>query len=676
MKLSAQWRVGVLAVGTALITLILLAYSVAYMNESYAQCPIGNEGVLVLSTPVDVTGPVPLTDGWAFYPGQLLTPAQAADAKNPMYVRVDKRGGWNGYEKDGHPLGGAGWGTYRLNVRTHAADTYFALECSAIYSAARVYMNGVLVFESGMPSPDRALAAEQLIPLRASFCVTGEEFTIVIQAYNQTGAYGGLYYPPLLGTTAQMEARHMRDILRDAISVTALLFMAGCAALVYVRQTNRRELPAFVLFCLSMAVYMAAHGKLFLLPAARVFGSFLLNFTWLCVLCLALAYFRACCLPAMDGEQNRFFRALFSRKLLLGIFALLALYGLFIGLMPKAQPPDHVTVYLFGELALLMGYALLILWRCALRDPRRITLPFLGCVIFTISCVYELLNPVRCLPNWQAYAFFGALCMGALLLWQFSSGYGSAVRDVTQLTLTDETRLRALCEIAHDLRAPLASVRGYAELLQPGLQENPQQARMMEKLLERLCELDRITGELAELSRLRGASIPFVYADTDLGAFLDEVYAFYADEAQRRCRTLSRKHNLHGVHVQADMNRLWHVMSNLVSNAFAYTKDGGVIAIDGYLLKKNAVVIVHDDGVGMSAAMAERAFEQFYRAEKQPDGLKGLGLGLYIVKNIVEAHGGRVWMDTREGGGCAVHFTLPCSFVSPQGESLSSVPFL
>ena len=230
------------------------------------------------------------------------------------------------------------------------------------------------------------------------------------------------------------------------------------------------------------------------------------------------------------------------------------------------------------------------------------------------------------------------------------------MRRARQLEEEKEQRERFIAMVTHDLRNTITILRGYAQLLRPSTklgEEQRQQAIARVEEQSRL--LERMVSDLGDVSRIATGRFEMRRVATDLAALAREV------AAERQLTT-----GVHKLVVEApdslagvwDRDRLRQVLGNLLDNAIRYSPAGGEIRLGVRRLADTAEVSVADQGPGMSREELERVFEPFVRGT-QAQAREGLGLGLYIAKAIVEAHGGRIWAESEVGKGSKFTFTLP-----------------
>jgi signal transduction histidine kinase len=173
-------------------------------------------------------------------------------------------------------------------------------------------------------------------------------------------------------------------------------------------------------------------------------------------------------------------------------------------------------------------------------------------------------------------------------------------------------------------------------------------------------EADRLAAlidDLLDASRLQAGGLALNRSEVSLDALSRRVV--------ERFRTQSDRHSFEVRFpssfplLQADEMRLTQVLTNLLSNAVKYSPDGGTIRLQGSLRPGEAVVCVADKGPGIDPADAPHVFDRFYRSTSAASRTKGAGLGLFLAKSVVEAHGGRIWLDTGRDRGARICFSLP-----------------
>jgi two-component system sensor histidine kinase KdpD len=234
-------------------------------------------------------------------------------------------------------------------------------------------------------------------------------------------------------------------------------------------------------------------------------------------------------------------------------------------------------------------------------------------------------------------------------------------REATEaevLRRTDELRKALLNAVSHDLRTPLSSIMASAgSLRQDDVSWTEDQRREFAEAIENEAQrLNRLVGNLLDLSRIEAGSIRPEKSWYDLGSLIHEVAG--------RLRSVTAGHKLtinvpDGLQpVLFDYVEIDQVLSNLIENAVKYTPAGTEICVSARAAGNQVEVEVADRGAGIPEATLPRLFDAFYRASDS--GLaKGSGLGLAVAKGLVEAHGGSIRIENREGGGTRFVFTLP-----------------
>jgi two-component system phosphate regulon sensor histidine kinase PhoR len=233
------------------------------------------------------------------------------------------------------------------------------------------------------------------------------------------------------------------------------------------------------------------------------------------------------------------------------------------------------------------------------------------------------------------------------------------VQDLTRLRRLETVRRDFISNVSHELRTPLASLKALTETLQDGALDDPPAARRFLSRIE--TEVDALTqmaAELLELSRIESGQVPLqlqkMSPERLLRAGADRMKA-QADRAEIRLRVEVPEAL---PEILADAVRLEQVLVNLIHNALKFTPPGGEITLTAAPGGQFVRFSVQDTGSGIPADDLPRIFERFYRVERSRTG-GGAGLGLSIAKHLIEAHGGKIWVESREGEGSTFCFTIP-----------------
>lgn len=214
--------------------------------------------------------------------------------------------------------------------------------------------------------------------------------------------------------------------------------------------------------------------------------------------------------------------------------------------------------------------------------------------------------------------------------------------------------------VSHDLKTPLAAISGYAEEIYDGIASTPAQIHQFTgQMLKKVRLLTKLIDDILEETQVQIGELTFVFEEVYAKPFFEDVceelsldtarfnIAFSADEIPDVLITIDRK-------------RITQVMQNLISNSIKYKKRNGLISIHFNVEGSNLIICVKDNGRGIAASDLPFIFNRFYRGDAaRTQDIPGSGLGLCIVKNIVERHGGHIECDSVLGNGTAMCFSLP-----------------
>ncbi|MGD0173930.1 MAG: ATP-binding protein [Anaerolineales bacterium] len=233
------------------------------------------------------------------------------------------------------------------------------------------------------------------------------------------------------------------------------------------------------------------------------------------------------------------------------------------------------------------------------------------------------------------------------------------MRDLTRFREADELKDTFISIISHELKTPVALIKGYAGTLRrEDAQWDPSVVKDSLAVIEE--EADRLTSlidDLLDASRLQAGGLTPNLCEVDLPKLAGRV----AERLGRQFpdRVITANFPAEFPEINADEERIGQVISNLISNAVKYSPAGTPVEILGRAAADQVTVTVADKGYGIEAEDAPHVFERFYRGPSAAKRTKGAGLGLYLAKAVVESHGGRIWIESQPGKGTRVSFTLP-----------------
>ena len=233
------------------------------------------------------------------------------------------------------------------------------------------------------------------------------------------------------------------------------------------------------------------------------------------------------------------------------------------------------------------------------------------------------------------------------------------IRDITRFREADELKSTFISVVSHELKTPVALIKGYTSTLRRS--DAAWDKDMVQDSLAIIeDEADRLTTmieNLLDASRLEAGGLRLHFTDVNLPALVNRLAERFQTQAGRAHLRTNFPDEF--PFVLADEDRIAQVISNLISNALKYGPEDGEVLISGRLQPGEVVVCVADHGPGIAPGDVPHVFDRFYRADQASRTTKGAGLGLYLSRAVVEAHGGRIWVESPNSEGTRICFSLP-----------------
>ncbi|SDK22454.1 cell wall metabolism sensor histidine kinase WalK [Sediminibacillus albus] len=239
-------------------------------------------------------------------------------------------------------------------------------------------------------------------------------------------------------------------------------------------------------------------------------------------------------------------------------------------------------------------------------------------------------------------------------------GFITVISDVTEQEKVEKERREFVSNVSHELRTPLTTMRSYLEALTDGAWEDKEIApKFLDVTQNETDRMIRLVNDLLQLSKMDNKTTDLYMERVNFITFFHNIIdRFEMNKADDII--LNRQLPNSESYVWIDKDKMTQVIDNIISNAIKYSPGGGTLTFNAAKNRNKLTVSVSDEGMGIAQEKVDKIFDRFYRADKaRSRNLGGTGLGLAIAKEIIEAHHGQIWAESKEGKGTTVYFTLP-----------------
>jgi signal transduction histidine kinase len=238
-------------------------------------------------------------------------------------------------------------------------------------------------------------------------------------------------------------------------------------------------------------------------------------------------------------------------------------------------------------------------------------------------------------------------------------GWVIVTHDVTPFKETDKLKNELLATTSHDLKNPLSTIMGYADLISMTNKLNDQGQEYMRRVHGAVAHMRQLIDDLLDMARIE-SGITLRYTDVNMRYLLDSLVLSFKPQLKEKSMTLELNIPPDLPPIAADEGRLSQILTNLIGNAIKYTPPEGHVWVRAETSDDMVQIVIQDDGLGISPEDQAQVFARFYRVRTaETEAIDGTGLGLAIVKSLVELHGGRVSLESHLGKGSTFHVTLP-----------------
>jgi PAS domain S-box-containing protein len=239
------------------------------------------------------------------------------------------------------------------------------------------------------------------------------------------------------------------------------------------------------------------------------------------------------------------------------------------------------------------------------------------------------------------------------------SGIVTIIHDVTHEREVDRMKTEFISTAAHELRTPLTSIQGFSEiLLTKKSLKAEEQTKFLNYINGQAVGLGKIINDLLNVSRIESGRGFMLHKEPCFpGEMIEQIIPYFREN--NTSHSFETKLPSSKIELFVDKEKMGQVLKNLLSNAVKYSPGGGGITLSIENSEDSVIVSIQDQGIGMSSEQVEKIFDKFYRADASNTAIEGTGLGMTIVRYIIEAHEGAIWIESEPGRGTTVYFKIP-----------------
>ncbi|TLQ05096.1 cell wall metabolism sensor histidine kinase WalK [Pediococcus stilesii] len=248
----------------------------------------------------------------------------------------------------------------------------------------------------------------------------------------------------------------------------------------------------------------------------------------------------------------------------------------------------------------------------------------------------------------------------------FISGLVCVLHDVTEQQKIDQDRKQFVSNVSHELRTPLTSMKSYIEALVEGAWKDPDVAPNFLKVTqEETDRMMRMINDLLNLSRMDSGTAKLELEYVNLNELFNHILDRFDmilknNDEHDKSYSIKRDFTRRDIWVEIDTDKIQQVLDNIMNNAIKYSPDGSVITCRLLETHNHVIMSITDQGLGIPKDAISHVFDRFYRVDKARSRAQGgTGLGLAISKEVIQMHGGRIWVESREGEGSTFYISLP-----------------
>ncbi|MEN6350080.1 MAG: ATP-binding protein [Syntrophomonas sp.] len=614
-------------------------------------------------------GLINLSGDWDFYWQKLLGYDDLNDNNTKPDLPAEVPRVWNTYKINGQNLPGFGYATYRLEIKNAPAGQELAIRMSTVSTAYNLYINDRLIAANGQVGTDQEHFRPEYRPVTVTFIPPSGDFDIILQIANFSYARGGAWYPIIMGSVPGIAAYDKSIVGKDLFLLGALLIMALYYLCIFLMRKEDKAGLYFVLMCLI------ATGRIL------IYGDYLINWIFPGVgyhAIVTIDYVTLVWFPVvfvlLIGEL---FPEHTSPQLIKTFSIYAALMSLFVILFP-IRIYTGLTYPLEAVALLMAAYAVICSARAFQKHKFDSVIVFIGALALAMGGIHDVLYQNNIIPSgWGEFSPFGFLVMlflqALILAKRLAKAYLDARLLSEKLLKLDKMKDEFLANTSHELRTPLNAMINIADTIsrETGKAINERQKAGLAMIVSNGKRLANMVNEILDYAKLKNYDLQMNLEPVSLKHMVESVMNVFARLNKTGIKMATAIPD--GLpDIYADENRLLQILYNLIGNAVKFTENG-YVRVSAAQVGEMVEICVEDTGMGIAEDEFDVIFEPFRQIEESLTRRSGgTGLGLSITKYLVEAHGGKMRLESKVGRGSKFYFSIP---VSPAAASERSWPY-
>jgi two-component system sensor histidine kinase ChiS len=626
-------------------------------SEMKSQAPIAVNGVLnTTSWNFKEKGILKLDGAWEFYWAHFYTPEDFIynQASKPSFQSVPSI--WNKYKLEDNKLSGNGFATYRLRVLIKDKHPTYAMKIVDAATSYKVWIDGDLLAKAGTTGETK----ETMVPAYNSrvieFKPKSESIEIIFQVSNFYHFKGGLWNFIEFGL-----ARDIEESREDQTNFEFFMFGSLCIMAFYhfglyaLRKKDKSTLYfGFVCLIIALRILLTGERYLFKMSEDTMYWISLVKLEFMTVFLTTPCFILF--LESIYPEDTHKFISKFTITI--------ALFFCFATLVMDTSITTGFVRYFQFLLFSLIGYIAYILIVINSKKREGASWVAFGLIVFLGALINDLLylnNFIYTGFLFPVGLFVFIFSQSFILSMRFSKAFATVESMSEKLLTLDRLKDDFLANTSHELRTPLNGIIGIAESMldDATTKLNYDTRQNLSLIVASGRRLSSLVNDILDFSKLKNHEIELQIRKIDLRQIADLVIRLSEPLVVERDLRLTNAISIDFPEIEADENRIIQIFHNLIGNAIKFTETGE-IKIYAESKVGATTIYISDTGIGIPKEKFEVIFQSFEQIDNSTSReYGGTGLGLGITKQLVELHGGKIWVDSTLGKGSTFYFTIP-----------------